>query len=38
VKSRIFHGLASLRKILELEGEDARQLPAFPAEDLSHVI
>jgi RNA polymerase sigma-70 factor (ECF subfamily) len=38
VKSRIFHGLAALRKLLELEGEEARQLPAFPAEDLSHVI
>ena len=38
VKSRIFHGLGALRKLLELEGEDARQLPAFPAEDLSHVI
>jgi RNA polymerase sigma-70 factor (ECF subfamily) len=38
VKSRIFHGLAGLRRILDQEGEDARQLPAFPSEDLSHAI
>jgi RNA polymerase sigma-70 factor (ECF subfamily) len=38
VKSRIFHGLAALRKLLELAGEEARQLPAYPGEDLSHVI
>jgi RNA polymerase sigma-70 factor (ECF subfamily) len=38
VKSRIFHGLAGLRRILEEEGDDARQLPAFPGEDLSHAV
>ena len=38
VKSRIFHGLAGLRRILDQEGEDARQLPAFPGEDLSHAV
>jgi RNA polymerase sigma-70 factor (ECF subfamily) len=38
VKSRIFHGLAGLRRILEEEGEDARQLPAYPGEDLSHAV
>jgi RNA polymerase sigma-70 factor, ECF subfamily len=38
VKSRIFHGLAGLRRLLEQEGEDARQLPAFPSEDLSHAV
>jgi RNA polymerase sigma-70 factor (ECF subfamily) len=38
VKSRIFHGLAALRRILEEEGEDARQLPAFPNEDVSHAV
>jgi RNA polymerase sigma-70 factor (ECF subfamily) len=38
VKSRIFHGLAALRRILEQEGEDARQLPAFPNEDISHAV
>jgi len=38
VKSRIFHGLAGLRRILDEEGEDARQLPAFPGEDLSHAV
>ena len=38
VKSRIFHGLAGLRRILDEEGEDARDLPAFPGEDLSHAV
>jgi RNA polymerase sigma factor, sigma-70 family len=38
VKSRIFHGLAGLRRILVQEGEDARQLPAHPGEDLSHAV
>jgi len=38
VKSRIFHGLAALRRVLEQEGEDARQLPAFPNEDISHAV
>lgn len=38
VKSRIFHGLAALRKILEQEGEDTRQLPPFPAEGLADVV
>ena len=32
VKSRIFHGLLSLRRVLEEEGEDARSLPMFPQE------
>jgi len=37
VKSRIFHGLAALRKMLD--GEEASSLlPAFPTEDLSHAI
>jgi RNA polymerase sigma-70 factor, ECF subfamily len=38
VKSRIFHGLAALRRILDQEGEESRQLPDFPSEDLSHAI
>jgi RNA polymerase sigma-70 factor, ECF subfamily len=38
VKSRIFHGLAALRRILDSEGEDAQQLPDFPSEDLSHAV
>lgn len=38
VKSRIFHGLAGLRRILQLEGEEARELPAFPSEDISHAV
>jgi RNA polymerase sigma-70 factor (ECF subfamily) len=38
VKSRIFHGLAALRRILDAEGEDARRLPDFPSEDLSHAV
>src|SRR5262245_64520752 len=38
VKSRIFHGLAGLRRLLDEEGEESRQLPAFPSEDLSHAV
>jgi RNA polymerase sigma-70 factor (ECF subfamily) len=38
VKSRIFHGLAALRRMLDEEGEDLKQLPAFPGEDLSHAV
>jgi RNA polymerase sigma-70 factor (ECF subfamily) len=36
VKSRIFHGLAALRRILDEEGEEARKLPEFPQEDINH--
>lgn len=38
VKSRIFHGLAGLRRLLDEEGEDARTMPAFPQEDISHAV
>jgi RNA polymerase sigma-70 factor (ECF subfamily) len=38
VKSRIFHGLAGLRKLLDQEGDDARQFPDSPSEDLSHAV
>jgi RNA polymerase sigma-70 factor, ECF subfamily len=38
VKSRIFHGLAALKRILDQEGEETRQLPDFPSEDLSHAV
>lgn len=38
VKSRIFHGLAALRRALDEEGEDARLLPTFPAEGLSDAV
>jgi RNA polymerase sigma-70 factor (ECF subfamily) len=38
VKSRIFHGLGALRRLLNEAGEDSRQLPAFPSEDLSHAV
>ena len=38
VKSRIFHGLAALRKLLDEEGEESRRCPAFPSEDLSHAV
>ena len=38
VKSRIFHGLAALRRILDHEGEEARQFPDFPSEDLCHAV
>ncbi len=37
VKSRIYHGLAALRRILDEEGEEARRLPDFPQEDINHV-
>jgi len=38
VKSRLFHGLESLRVLLEREGEDARSIPRFPHEDQSHAL
>ncbi|MEX2173409.1 MAG: RNA polymerase sigma factor [Pirellulaceae bacterium] len=38
VKSRIFHGLGGLRRILDEEGAAARELPAYPGEDLSHAV
>lgn len=38
VKSRIFHGLAALRRILQSEGDDVRQLPEFPNEDMTSAI
>jgi RNA polymerase sigma-70 factor, ECF subfamily len=37
VKSRIFHGLGALKRMMG-EGEDVRELPAFPSEDLSHAV
>jgi RNA polymerase sigma-70 factor (ECF subfamily) len=38
VKSRIFHGLAGLRQMMDEQGEDARELPSHPYEDLSNVV
>lgn len=38
VKSRIFHGLLGLRRLMENEGAEARELPAFPYEDISHAV
>jgi RNA polymerase sigma-70 factor (ECF subfamily) len=38
VKSRIFHGLLALRRLLECETDEARQPPAFPYEDISHAV
>jgi RNA polymerase sigma-70 factor (ECF subfamily) len=38
VKSRIFHGLLALRKLLEAEGNETCELPAFPYEDISHAV
>jgi RNA polymerase sigma-70 factor (ECF subfamily) len=38
VKSRIFHGLIALRRLLEEDGEDARQMPDHPYEDISRAI
>ncbi len=37
VKSRIFHGLAALKRLME-EEESARQVPPFPYEDASDAI
>lgn len=37
VKSRIFHGLAALRRILD-EDENIKELPSFPSEDISNVV
>ncbi len=36
VKSRIFHGLAALRELMDMD--DARSVPQFPLEDLNHVV
>ena len=38
VKSRIYHGLMSLRRMMNNEEEEARQLPAYPYEDLTNAI
>jgi len=38
VKSRIFHGLSALRKMLEDRGAEARHFPAHPYEDLIHAV
>jgi RNA polymerase sigma-70 factor (ECF subfamily) len=38
VKSRIFHGLSGLRRMMDEEGEDLRQMPTHPYEDLSNVV
>lgn len=40
VKSRIFHGLSALRRMLDGEehGNEARESPDFPYEDLIHAI
>jgi RNA polymerase sigma-70 factor (ECF subfamily) len=38
VKSRIFHGLLALRRVLEEEGEDLKSLPMFPQEGTPHAV
>lgn len=38
VKSRIYHGLVGLRRILEQEGEELRHFPPHPFEDLTRAI
>jgi RNA polymerase sigma-70 factor (ECF subfamily) len=38
VKSRIFHGLMALRRVLDEEGEEARTLPLFPEEGTAHAV
>lgn len=37
VKSRIFHGLAALRKMME-EDKEVQDLPEFPKEDLNDAV
>ena len=34
VKSRLFHGLESLREMIERDGEDVRSIPKFPQEGI----
>lgn len=38
VKSRIFHGLESLRELLEAEGAETRVIPKHLGEDRSHAV
>lgn len=38
VKSRIFHGLAALKRLLDEEGGQWQQLPDHPSEDIQHAI
>lgn len=38
VKSRIYHGLLSLRRILEAEGSEIRILPPHPNEEIPRAI
>ena len=38
VKSRIFHGLAALKRLIEVEGEQVTQVPEHTDEDISDAI
>jgi len=38
VKSRIYHGLLGLRRILEEEGGSLEQLPTFSTEDINYAV
>jgi RNA polymerase sigma-70 factor (ECF subfamily) len=38
VKSRIFNGLATLRTMMAEHEEEARQVPAYPHEDITHAV
>ncbi len=38
VKSRIFHGLAALRRMLDNDEENLCEFPEFPQEDISHAV
>ncbi|ADB17872.1 RNA polymerase, sigma-24 subunit, ECF subfamily [Pirellula staleyi DSM 6068] len=38
VKSRIFHGLAALKRLLETDADHSATIPAFPQEDISHAM
>jgi RNA polymerase sigma-70 factor, ECF subfamily len=38
VKSRIFHGLEALRRMLEVEASEIRVIPKYPFEDDAHAV
>jgi RNA polymerase sigma-70 factor (ECF subfamily) len=38
VKSRIFHGLESLRRMFESDGDETRMVPKHPLEDVTNAV
>jgi RNA polymerase sigma-70 factor (ECF subfamily) len=38
VKSRIFHGLLALRRVMDEEGDETQSLPHFPQEGTAHAV